>query len=191
MTRQSPSSNRKLVCVAAIRGAHGVRGDVRLRSFTDDPAACFDYGPLLDENGNVFLTPKRTKPIKEGFAVTPETLRQKEEWDALKGTLLFVDREALPEPEENEVYFDDLIGMTARLEDGRVFGTVRGVHNFGSDDLLDVQILPDMGKGSLFLPFTKAVVPELDVPGGLLTVDLSAAGFTEADLQGQTSQKDV
>ncbi len=90
------SEPARLVVVGQIAGAFGVKGEARVRSFTTDPEDCFSYGPLLDETGAVVLTPLRNRVLNEGFGVTTKEARQREEWEAMKGTLLYVPREAMP-----------------------------------------------------------------------------------------------
>ena len=158
MTRQRP---QKLIQVAQIAGAHGVRGDVRVRSFTAEPGACFGYGPLRDAQGAVLIEVKTVRTAKDHFIVTPKTLRQKEEWDAMKGTALFVPRDALPPPEgTDEFYHADLLGLPVYL-DGVVFGEVRAIFDHGGGDLLDVKRLS--GGPSVLIPFTREAVPVVDV----------------------------
>ena len=91
-----------LVVVGVILGAHGVRGDVRVKSFTAEPEALFEYAPFLSENGDVLIDTRARAPCKDHYIVTPESPRQKEEWDTLKSTKLYVPRDALPEPEDDE-----------------------------------------------------------------------------------------
>ena len=184
-----PPSN--LVVVAQIVGAFGVKGEARVRSFTADPEACFSFGPLLDETGGVVLTPERHRPLNEGYGVTAREKRQREEWDGLRGTLLYAPRAAMPEPEADEVYVADLIGLAVVHVDGRTLGVVADAPNFGAGDLIEVK--PPSGP-SFFLPFTHAVVPEVDLKAGLVRVAPDAALLPETlqspqrqDLDGETN----
>lgn len=155
----------RLVQLAQIGGAHGVRGDVRVRSFTADPLDCFAYGPLLDGAGGILLEAKSVREAKDHFIVTPKRARQKEEWDALKGAGLFVPRDALPPPEDtDEFYHADLIGLPVYL-DGAVVGHVRAVQDFGGGDLLDIAFEAPK-RMSAFIPFTKETVPLVDLSAG-------------------------
>ena len=156
-----------LIVVGAIKGAHGVRGEVKLKSFTADPDDLFAFGALLDESGTPLLTPQQSRAAKDHYIVKADPFRQKEEWDALKGTLLHVPRSALPEPDEDELYIADLIGLTV-LSDGKAVGRVKSVQDFGAGDLIEVQV--SAGGPSIFVPFTKADVPEVDVAAGTLSV---------------------
>lgn len=164
------SERPKLVVVAQIAGAFGVKGEARVRSFTEDPEACFSYGPLLDETGAVVLTPMKHRPLNEGFGVTTKEKRQREEWEAMRGTLLHAAREAMPEADEQEgeIYVADLIGMSVVHVDGRVLGQVKAAHDFGAGDLIEVQ--PETGP-SYLLPFTEEIFPEIDVEARVLRAD--------------------
>ena len=123
-----------LVVVAQIAGAHGVRGEARIRSYTEIAEDCFSFGPLLDRDGRVLVTVARFQPHKDVFIVTTKETRQREEWEALKGTDLFAPREAFPDTDEDEFYVADLVGLSVTHADGRSLGVVRHVHNFGAGD---------------------------------------------------------
>lgn len=151
------TSEQALVCIGAIGGAHGVQGEVRVRSFTLVPEDCFAYGPLLDENGQEVIQPKTVRPAKNHFVVVPKSTKTREDWEAMKGTKLYVPKSALPPPEEDEYYYDDLVGLTVLHTDGRDLGQVKAVQNFGADDLLEI-IAPDR-RSAYYLPFTNDVIP--------------------------------
>jgi len=155
----------KRIVVGQIAGAFGVKGEVRVRSFTDDPEACFSYGPLTDEGGRVILTPVRHRPLNDLFGVTAKEQRQREEWEAMRGTLLHAPRAALPEAGEGEIYVADLIGLRVLHTDGRDLGVVKAVQNFGAGELLEIR--PPSGPTYL-LPFTEDVVPEIDTAAGVI-----------------------
>lgn len=148
----------RLIVVGVLSGAHGVRGDVRVKSFTDDPDALFNLGPLLSETGEPLLEAKAVRLAKDHYIVTPKAPRQKEEWDAVKGTRLHVRRSDLPPPEDDEFYVEDLVGLDAYDEAGAKIGTVKAVQDFGAGDLLE--ILPAGSPArSFFVPFTLEDVP--------------------------------
>lgn len=157
-----------LVVVAAILGAHGVRGDVRVKSFTADPEAVFDYAPLLSEDGTLLIDPVRARPAKDHFIVSPETARQKEEWDALKGTKLYVPRERLPEVEEDEFYIDDLVGLDVFGGGNEKLGRVKAVLNHGAGDLIEVQC--EAQRKPVLVPFTLIDVPVVDLKRARIVV---------------------
>ena len=179
------SDKSKLIVVAQIVGAFGVKGEARVRSFTEDPEACFSYGPLLDEAGNVVLTPVKHRPLNEGFGVMAKENRQREEWEAMRGALLHAAREAMPETdvEEGEIYVADLIGMAVVHIDGRALGRVKAAHDFGAGDLIEVQ--PEAG-ATFLLPFTEEVFPEIEMEARVLRADPDDSYLPES-LQRQKS----
>ena len=156
------TKSTNLIVVAQITGAFGVKGEVRVRSFTDDPEACFTYGPLTDADGKVILTPVRHRVLNDLFGVTAKEARQREEWEAMRGTLLHASREALPEADDGEFYVADLIGLTVTHVDGRELGVVKSVQNFGAGELLEIK--PSQGQTYL-LPFTEENFPEVSKSG--------------------------
>ena len=156
-----------LVVIGAVAGAHGVRGDAKLKAF-GDPAALCRYGPFLDEAGQVLLTPKGARPGPNGLVIAWfEERLTREQVQALKGTRLCVPRAALPDTDEDEFYHADLIGLSVESLEGEALGRVKAVHDFGAGDLLEVSG-PD---GAWFLPFTQAAVPHVDLAAGKLTAD--------------------
>lgn len=156
-----------LVVIGAVAGAHGVRGDAKLKAF-GDPAALCRYGPLLNERGEVVLTPKGSKPGPNGLVIAWfEERLTREQVQALKGTRLCVPRAVLPAPDEDEFYHADLLGLTVESLEGEALGKVKSVQDYGAGDLLEVAG-PD---GVWFLPFTKAAVPHVDLKAGKLAAD--------------------
>jgi 16S rRNA processing protein RimM len=166
---------KNLITIAQIKGAHGVKGEARLRSFTADPAACFAYGPFLDEAGNVILTPVKWRPVKDGFVVTFKENLQREAVAALRGTKLHALREVLPAPEDDEFYITDLLGLAAVSPDGEPVGKIAAVQNFGAGDLLEI----DTAEGRVFVAFTRDDVPEISLKDGRVTVILPDPDDTE------------
>lgn len=179
------SGKSKLIVVAQIAGAFGVKGEVRVRSFTDDPEACFAYGPLMDAAGKVVLSPVRHRPLNDLFSVTAKEQRQREEWEAMRGTLLHADRASLPAADEGEFYVSDLIGLSVMHMDGRELGKVKSVQNFGAGELIEVQ--PATG-ATYLLPFTEEVFPELDIAAGVLRASPDEALLPEAPGATRTDQ---
>lgn len=157
-----------LVVVGVILGAHGVRGDVRIKSFTAEPEALFEYAPFLSETGEVLIDPMRARPAKDHFIVTPEKPLQKEEWDKLKSTKLYVPRDVLPETEADEYYIDDLVGLDVFSGGDTPVGRVKAVLNHGASDLIEVQPTP-RGKPVL-VPFTLEDVPVVDLSAKRLVI---------------------
>ena len=156
------------VCLAAIAGAHGVQGLVKLKTFTERREDVVAYGPLSDESGGrqFRLTLRGTQ--KGLLLAAIEGVSDRTAAEALKGLRLYVAREALPPPEDpEEFYHADLIGLAVEDTHGKPLGLVRGVEDFGAGPLLDVE----SDSGSILLPFTLAVVPLVDLPGRRLVAD--------------------
>ena len=157
-----------LICVGAIAGSFGVRGEVRLKSFCADPEAIAEYSPLSDEAG-VSYTVTLTRSIKNGFAALLSGVDTKEQADALNGVQLFAPRDRLPDLGDEEYYHTDLIGLRVLDTGGTEIGTIRSVHDHGAGDLLEIQG-PGM-KASVLLPFTRTCVPTVDVGSGKIIAD--------------------
>ncbi len=160
------------VCVGQFAGSHGVRGLVKLRSFTREPADLVAYGPLADETGGRQFRVMLQGKAKDLFLAKVEGVTTREQAQALAGVRLHVARAALPETEdEDEFYHADLIGLRAELADGTLYGTVKALYDFGGGDVLEIRV----GTGALeMLPFSKACVPVVDIRGGRIVVDLPA-----------------
>ena len=157
----------KPILIAEIGAAHGVRGELRVKSHTGDPLAIADYGPLNDGRGTVYKV-KSARHLKDDMLVVSfEGLTDRNAAERLTRTKLYVDRSMLPPPDEDEFYHADLIGLAAETSEGEAIGKVLAVVNFGADDLLE---LSRSGKPSVYLPFTRAVVPTIDFAGGRLIV---------------------
>jgi 16S rRNA processing protein RimM len=156
------------ICVGQILGAHGVRGLVKLASFTEDPEAIAQYGDLTDEAGGRLFPVELVGANKGHWIARIAKVDDRDAAQALSGTRLFVDRSALPPPDEDEFYHADLIGLRAELADGTVLGTVAAMHNFGAGDIVEIALTS--GKRPL-LPFDRETVPEIDPVVGRIVVD--------------------
>ncbi len=157
-----------LVCLGAFAGARGVKGEVRIKAFTEDPESVAAYGPVRDLSGREF-TLEEVRVYRDGLLARVRGLNNREEAEALKGTAFYVARAALPPSEDDgEFYYADLEGLRADHEDGTAFGTVRAVHDFGAGDLLEIA-LAETGRRILF-PFTREAVPVVDIEGGRVVV---------------------
>lgn len=154
------------VCVARIGAPHGVRGDVALWSFTEDPMTVTTYGALQSKDGKRSLEVASARPAKDKLIVHFRSVDTREAAEALNGTELYVTRDKLPETDDDEFYHADLIGLAAVTEANETLGTITAIHNFGAGDIVEIAAR----SGSLMLPFTKAVVPVIDMKGGRVIV---------------------
>ena len=174
------TKDSRLILVGQVGGGFGVRGEVRVTAFTADPLALTQYGPLLRADGSVGLTLTAARPDKNGVVGRAREIATKEEADALRGLKLYVPRDRFPEPEEDEFYLADLIGLEARGLDGGVLGRVKSVQNFGADDMLEIS--PVVDGPTWYLPFTREAAPELHLADGwLLAVPPTEVGEREPD----------
>ena len=173
-------TSSKLILVGHVAGGFGVKGEVKITAYTADPLALTAYGPLLRADGSHALTVLSARPTKDGIVGRVKEVATKEEADALRNLKLHVPRERFPQPDEDEFYLADLIGVEARDPEGTVLGTVKAVQNFGADDMLE--IAPAAGGATWFLPFTKAATPELHLADGwLLAIRPDEIGEREPD----------
>jgi 16S rRNA processing protein RimM len=159
-----------LICIGSIAGSYGVQGEVRLKSFCAEPADIASYGPLFSEDGVRSYAVTLTRPVTGGYGARLSGVVTKEQADALRGTALFVDRAKLPSLPDDEFYHADLIGLAVHDTGGAVMGRVSAVHNHGAGDLLEVQ--PEGPKAALLLPFTRAIVPTVDLKARRVIVDV-------------------
>jgi 16S rRNA processing protein RimM len=147
-----------LILVGRVAGAFGVKGDVRITTFTADPAALLDYKTLLREDGGRALTLASGRTAKGGLVARAAEVATREQAEGLRGLKLFIPRDVLPEPEEDEFYVADLVGLDVETPAGESLGKVRSVHDFGAGDLIEVA--PPQG-ATWWLPFTKEAVPQI------------------------------
>ena len=158
----------RLIMVAKADGAFGVRGEIRLTAFTEDPGALLRYGTLRREDGSLGLTLSAGRVVKDGVIARAAEVETREQAQALRGLRLYVDRAILPEPDEDEYYLADLIGLAAVSPEGAALGRIRAVNNFGAGDLLEIQ--PDDGSPSWWSPLTCEAVPEVRIAAGEVVV---------------------
>ena len=155
------------ICIGAIAGAFGVHGEVRLKSFCADPHAIASYGPLSSEDGRQSFTVTLTRPVTGGFGARLSGVGTREEAEALKGVTLWAERAALPSLPDDEFYHADLIGLSVFDPGGAPLGQVRAIHDHGAGDILEIT----GPQGVLLLPFTRAVVPTVDLAAGRIVAD--------------------
>jgi 16S rRNA processing protein RimM len=161
--------NDAKICVGAIGGAYGVRGEVRIKSFCADPEAIETYSPLTSEDGGSVFHLAILRPIKNGFAVRIAEVSTKEEADALKGAGLFARREQLAQLPDDEYYHADLIGVDVFDSGGVLLGQVKSVLDHGAGDILEIR-RPGSSE-TVLLPFTQAAVPTVDLAAGRIVAD--------------------
>jgi len=159
------------VCVARIGAAHGVRGQVKLWTFTEDPFAVTRYGVLSTSDGARQFEVTQAREAKGFLVATLKGVTSRNEAERLNGVELYVAREKLPATDEDEYYHADLIGLAAVSAAGEALGRVVAIHNFGAGDI--IEIAPPSGP-TILLPFTNAVVPTVDLAGGRVVIDMPA-----------------
>jgi 16S rRNA processing protein RimM len=157
------------ICVARIGAPHGVRGAVKLWTFTEDPLAVRHYGPLLTKDGARQFEVTHVREAKGHLVATLKGIATREEAERLNGVELYVAREKLPDTSADEYYHADLIGLAAVDAAGEPLGRVIAIHNFGAGDIIEVA--PPNG-ATMLLPFTNAVVPTVDLEGGRVVIEL-------------------
>jgi 16S rRNA processing protein RimM len=159
------------VCVARIGAAHGVRGAVKLWTFTEDPFAVTRYGPLSSKDGARSFEVAQAREGKGHLVATLKGVTTRNDAERLNGIELYVAREKLPATDEDEYYHADLIGLAAVTATDEPLGKVIAIHNFGAGDI--IEIAPPSG-ATMLLPFTNAVVPTVDIAGGRVVIELPA-----------------
>jgi 16S rRNA processing protein RimM len=158
-----------LICVGAVSGSFGVRGEIRLKSFCAIPEDIEQYSPLTDEVGDKSYSLTLTRAIKNGFAARLGGVETKEQADAARGLRLFARRDQLPSLPDDEFYHADLIGLEVYDTGGALLGKVKSVLNHGAADLLEIHG-PGL-KATVLLPFTLSVVPTVDLAQGRIVAD--------------------
>jgi 16S rRNA processing protein RimM len=157
------------ICVARIGAAHGVRGAVKLWTFTEDPLAVKHYGPLTTRDGARQFEVTHVREAKDHLVATLKGIATREDAERLNGLELYVARDKLPDTDEDEYYHADLIGLAAVNAADDPLGRVVAIHNFGAGDI--IEIAPAKGP-TMLLPFTNAVVPTVDLAGGRVVIEL-------------------
>jgi 16S rRNA processing protein RimM len=157
------------ICVARIGAAHGVRGAVKLWTFTEDPMAVKRYGPLTSKDGTRQFEVATAREAKGHLVATLKGIATRDEAERLNGVELYIAREKLPDTDEDEYYHADLIGLAAVNAADEPLGRVIAIHNFGAGDI--IEIAPPHG-ATMLLPFTNAVVPTVDLAGGRVVIEL-------------------
>ena len=161
------------ILLGVVGGAHGIKGEVRIKSLTEDPTDIKAYGPLFDAKGNKY-TIRTARIQKNVVVVTINEISDRNGAELLNGTELFVDRSALPADDEDEFYQSDIVGMAVESVDGAAIGTVIAFHDFGAGEVIEIK--PERGS-SVMIPFSEAAVPDIDVERRVMLVEPLAAGL--------------
>ena len=172
------------VCVARIGAAHGVRGAVKLWTFTEDPFAVKRYGPLSTQDGARHFEVTSAREATGHLVATLRGVTTRQDAERLNGLELYVAREKLPATDENEYYHADLIGLAAVTAKDEPLGRVVAIHNFGAGDI--IEIAPPQG-ATMLLPFSNAVVPTVDLANGRVVIELP--GEIEGEGPGKSSSR--
>jgi 16S rRNA processing protein RimM len=167
------------ICIARIGAAHGVRGAVKLWTFTEDPLAVRHYGPLFTKDGTRAFEVTTAREAKGHLVATMKGIATREDAERLNGIELYVARDKLPATDDDEYYHADLIGLAAVDVTDQPLGRVIAIHNFGAGDI--IEIAPPHG-ATMLLPFTNAVVPSVDLAGGRVVIELPA------EIEGDTPE---
>ena len=154
----------KLILVGHVAGAHGIKGELRITSYTEEPLALVSYGRLLRDDGSPALTLTGGRAAKDAVIARAEGVADRNAAEALRGLKLFVSRDVLPAPDEDEFYLADLVGMRAETPGGEVLGHVKSVQNYRAGDLLEID--PGEDQATWLLPFTREAVPEVHIAEG-------------------------
>lgn len=172
------------ILLGAVLGAHGLKGEVKVKTFTEAPDSLGAYGPLTTEDGRQ-LRVANVRPTKGGEAVVElKGISTRDAAESLKGQKLYVSRAALPEPAQGEYYLADLVGLAVEDETGKRIGTVAALHNFGAGDVIEIEA----GDGTTdFIPFTDAAVPIVDIAGGRIVI-ASLSAFNKHQLSSRTAR---
>jgi 16S rRNA processing protein RimM len=163
------ADKKGMILVGAIGGAFGVKGEVRLRAFTEKKVGIVAYGPLYGDDGKILLRPKSWRELKDGVAVVAAEVKSKEQADAMRGQRLFVPRSNLPPTADDEYYVVDLLGSRAEALDGTVLGDIVAVWNFGAGDIIEYK--PPSGGPNVRLTFSKQAVPHVDLAAKRVVLD--------------------
>jgi 16S rRNA processing protein RimM len=157
------------ICVARIGAAHGVRGAVKLWTFTEDPLAVQRYGPLSTKDGARQFEVTHAREAKDHLVATLKGVATREDAERLNGIELYIARDKLPATDDDEYYHADLIGLAAVTPSDQPLGRVLAIHDFGAGTI--IEIAPPQGP-TMLLPFTNAVVPTVDLVGGRVVIEL-------------------
>ncbi|OFX00056.1 MAG: 16S rRNA processing protein RimM [Alphaproteobacteria bacterium RIFCSPHIGHO2_12_FULL_63_12] len=171
---------QRRICIGAFAGAHGVKGEAKVKTFTESEDGVARYGAVESEDGKRRFSLKFIRVLKPGLAlVSAPEIKSREDAAALAGLRLYVDRSKLPPADEDEFYIEDLVSLGVENDAGTPMGRVAAVHNFGAGDVLELDGVPG-ASGKVLLPFTRAAVPVVDIAGRRIVIDRAALAEIEA-----------
>ncbi|WP_306142323.1 ribosome maturation factor RimM [Roseibium sp. MMSF_3412] len=170
------SDSGQKVLMAKIGAAHGIRGEVRVKPFGDDPLSFTDYGVLTSKDGARSFEVEKARVQKTVVITKFRSVNDRNQAEELNGVELFIDRDQLPDPDEDEYYYSDLNGLSVVDQDGNALGKIIAVQDFGAGDLLEIR--PRRGR-TFYIPFTKEFVPDVSVSSGRVTAHLPEDYFSE------------
>lgn len=180
------SKNTERILIGEISGAHGIRGDVLVRAYTETPDAIASYGPLTDESGKRSFSLRVVRVTSKGIVARINGIEDRNAAEPLRGIKLYVSRDRLPEPEGGEYYYADLIGLNAVSEDDSALGKIVSVQNFGAGDLLELK--PADGSATEFIPFEDRYVPKIDLPSHTIVIkrpELTGDDHDASEMDGE------
>ena len=182
----SQHKKSRRILIAEITTAHGIRGEVVVRAYTDNPDSLVAYGPLMDAPGGRSFTLTTLRVTNKGVLARVAGINDRNAAEALRGTKLYVDRAKLPSTGEAEFYHADLIGLRAVSEDGQALGEIVSVQNFGAGDLLELKPLEGETE---FIPFENRWVPTVDLAAGQLVIVRPIAVEEDDDAQPPSDEE--
>ncbi|GAA6211441.1 ribosome maturation factor RimM [Hyphomicrobiales bacterium 4NK60-0047b] len=160
----------KRIVLGVITNAHGIKGDVTIKPFGQDLNTLTDYGPLTDKTGKQSFTILSLRHSKKDLYVARiKELTDRNMAESAKATDLYIELSKLPEPDDDEFYYHDLIDLRVQLPSGDLYGTVKAVENFGASDI--IEILPQNSQKTVYFSFTKEIIPVVNVKEGFITLE--------------------
>lgn len=185
------ADDKTRICLGAFAGAHGVKGEAKVKTFTEAPKSIAAYGPVETEDGGRVFMLTFIRELKPSLALVraPE-IKSREDAESMKGVRLYVDREKLPAPDDDEFYLDDMIGLQVFDETGAAMGSVSGIYDFGAGDLIEIKDIPEVN-GVRLVRFTKEAVPEVNLAEGTITVHRKAIDISDPEVSPSANKAEV
>ena len=168
-------------CVGVITGPHGIKGGFKIKSFCQDPSAIKNYNPLKVQGTSTTLNITIISRLNDMFQVKSENIKDRDNAIALKGKLLFASRQKLPQTNDEEYYFTDLLGLAVKTTSNKSFGKVKNVENYGAGTFLEVENSQTLE--TIFLPFNKESVPEINLVKKYIIIKVLPKEFLESKIK--------